>query len=191
MKLIPFVSALACVPLAAFVSGCSSSPKRVEAGGARALTTMGADVQDFKVISSQLVQSLLNSSALDKGPGRKPRVFVSRIINDTPENFDTDQITFKITTDLLNSGKVVISATDPAAIDVNKRKELLQDAKTKGTWPDFTLHGKILFKSARDGNKHEGTYTFQFVVADTESSANVWQAEKDFAKQGSRPGVGF
>ncbi len=180
-------------------AGCATTPNvtRVEAGGPTAVTTMGVNVQDFKNAAGQMVSTLLNSGALDKVSGRKAVILVGKIVNDSGEMFDTDQITFKITTDLMNSGKTQTTTTfgknaqDKIAGGVADERRFLQDDKGQGLLPDFSLSGKILRTDARAGRTREVSYTFQLYLTDTASGLAVWQNETVVSKQGTRPGVGF
>lgn len=172
------------------LAGCASAPTRIEAGGANAVTTMGADVRDFKAVAGDLTQSLLNSPALGQNIGHTPVIKVGKILNDTAQNFDTDQITFKITTDILNSGKAQWISDDATTQAYQNQNLFRSDQKVKAL-PDYVLYAKILQQQARVGRTRENTFTMQFVLADAKSGNTVWQSEKDFAKQGTRAGVGF
>ena len=189
---------LCAVPLI-LASGCSTTPsvKRVEAGGATSVSTMGVDVKDFKDAAGEMVKSLLTSPALDRVAGRKAVIQVGQIINDSGQMFDTDQISFKITTDLMTSGKAQTittygsNAADKVGQAAVQERAFLQDQKGPGTLPDFTLAGKILRTDAREGRTREVTYTFQLLLTDLSTGVAAWQNERPIAKQTNRPAVGF
>lgn len=182
--------AMFCSAVALLVGCGTTTPKRINAGGMSAVTTMGADVRDFKTVAGELTQSLLASPVLAQNIGHMPVIQVSKIKNDTQQQFDTDQITFKITTEILNSGKAQWVATDSVAAGLGAERAFLADAKQQQL-PDYVLYAKILQTSAREGRVRENTFTMQFNLADVKTGTTVWQSEKDFAKQGTRPGVGF
>ncbi len=190
---------LLCTLPLALVAGCSTTPsvKRIEAGGATSVSTMGVDVKDFKDAAGKMVETLLTSGALDKVAGRKAVINVGQIVNDSGQMFDTDQISFKITSDLMTSGKAQTittygkNATDKVGQAAVAEKQFLQDQKGPGVLPDFNLAGKILRTDARQGSTREVTYTFQLLLTDTSTGLAVWQNERAIGKQTTRPAVGF
>lgn len=175
------------------VAGCSTPVQRIEAGGPTAVTTMGVDVKDFKDAAGDMVKTLLASGALDRTDGRKSVIAVGKITNDTDRNFDTDQISFKITSDLMTSGKTMTTTTyganaaDKVGQAAVNEKKFLNDDKGPGVLPDFTLAGKILVQHAQAGHTHEVTYTFQLFLTDTSTGLAVWQNERSIGKQGRGP----
>jgi uncharacterized protein (TIGR02722 family) len=179
------------------VTGCSTPPQRIESGGPTAVTTMGVDIQDFKNAAGEMVKTLIMSGALDRQGGGKSIVAVGNIINDTDRNFDTDQISFKITTDLANSGKTMTintygkNAADKVGQAVVNEKNFLNDNKGATKLPDLTLAGKILSTHAREGHTREVTYTFQLFLTDTSTGLTVWQDERNITKQTTRASAGF
>ena len=71
-------------------------------------TTFGLDYRDFEYSAKQAVDSFLSSPLSNKPGSDAPWVMaISRIINDTTLNIDTDQLVKKICIALLNSGRVV------------------------------------------------------------------------------------
>ena len=76
---------------------------------------------------------------------------ISRIVNNTGQQIDTDLLTKKIRVALLNSGKAETTTTmglggtaeDPMAKGLQQESEFSNDQKTTRT-PDFTLSGKII-----------------------------------------------
>ena len=189
MKLSKLFPLTLCLSVAA-LAGCGSPPKRIDPGGMSAITSMSVDVRDIKDAAGKLTESLLKSAVLDRNIGHKPVIQVGQVRNDTGDRFDTDQITFKITTGVMNNGKAQILATDAAAKDLRDVNDYRGDEKQKQL-PDYILYAKLMVKTARDGSNHENTYTLQFNLADATTGNNVWQEETDFAKQGKRPTTSF
>ena len=71
-------------------------------------TTFGLDYRDFEYSAKQAVDSFLNSPLSRKPGSTAPWVMaISRIINDTTLDIDTDQLVKKIRIALLNSGRVI------------------------------------------------------------------------------------
>jgi PBP1b-binding outer membrane lipoprotein LpoB len=134
---------------------------------------MGIDTQDFAVKAGEMIDSLLESSVLDKAP-RKPAVLVvGRIVNETSRQFDTDLLAKKIRVALNKSGKAVTDVTGGAMND-----------------PDFTLSGKIIDTYAREGDKRQHAYTFQLSLSDPQGLA-AWEDEREITKQSAGSPVGF
>jgi len=185
---------------AVIVPACDTPARTIDPSKEGIVRANRIDVQDFEVAAGQMLDSLYTSGALERAP-RKPAVLAfSRIINDTGEQFDTDLLTVRITEQLQNGGKAVLSTTmgnqprDPMAQDTARRNEFLADqptASTAGANPDFTLIGKILKSSARAGDMRQSTYTFQLMLTDTRQGVTVWQAQRQITKQGTKSAVGL
>jgi hypothetical protein len=130
---------------------------------------MGIDTQDFAVKAEEMINSLKESSVLDKAP-RKPAVLVvGRIVNETSRQFDTDLLAKKIRVALNKTGKAVTDVTGGAVND-----------------PDFTLSGKIIDTYAHQGGKRQHAYTFQLSLSDPQGLA-AWEDEKEITKQSESP----
>ena len=120
---------------------------------------------------------------------------ISRIVNNTAQQIDTDLLTKKIRVALLQSGKAVTTTTmglggtaeDPMAKGLQQENEFKSDVKSTRT-PDFTLSGKIIQLAVKAGNT---TYSFQLSLTDAKTGLAVWEGEKEITKQGTRSSVGF
>lgn len=151
-------------------AGCATAPHVVE--GPNKLTTMGIDTQDFAAKADEMINSLVESSVLDKA-SRKPAILVvGRIVNETSHQFDTDLLA-KIRVALNKSGKAVTDVTGGAMNE-----------------PDFTLSGKIIDTYARLGDKRQHAYTFQLSLSDSQGLA-AWEDEKEITKQAENSAIGF
>jgi hypothetical protein len=123
---------------------------------------------------------------------------ISRIINNTGQQIDTDLLTKKIRVALLNSGKAQTTTTlglggtaeDPMAKGLQQENEFANDQKNTRK-PDFTLSGKIIETTAKSGNTSQSTYSFQLSLTDAKTGLAVWEGEKEITKQGTRSAVGF
>jgi PBP1b-binding outer membrane lipoprotein LpoB len=152
-------------------AGCATAPHVVE--GPNKLTTMGIDTQDFAAKADEMINSLVESSVLDKAP-RKPAILVvGRIVNETSRQFDTDLLAKKIRVALNKSGKAMTDVTGGSMSD-----------------PDFTLSGKIIDTYARQGDKRQHAYTFQLSLSNPQGLA-AWEDEKEITKQGESSPIGF
>ena len=158
------------------------------------------NVQDFNQAADKLVQSMLVSGVLERAP-RKPAVMgISRIVNDTSSQFDTDQLTKKIRVSLLNTGKIEVTNTiglggtpeDPMAKGVQDMKDFESGNSNKmPDLPDYTLTAKILENRANAGNTRQVSYIFQMSLTDTRSGRGVWEGEETVTKQGTKNTIGF
>ena len=115
---------------------------------------------------------------------------MSRIVNNTGQQIDTDLLTKKISITLLNSGKAVFTSSDPAAKGMKDETDFMNDQKSQKI-PDFTLSGKIIQLNARAGNTTQATYSFQLSLNDTKTGYQVWEGEKEITKIGTKGSVGF
>lgn len=168
----------------------------METGGRQNIVTVGQiNIQDFIQAANNLVAELLASGALDRVPNPPAILAMSRIVNSTGQQIDTDLLTKKIRVALLQSGKALTStivglggAEDPLA--ENLQQAAASKAHKNGTLtPDFSLSGKIIETRVRSGNVSQSTFSFQLSLTDKRGLA-VWEGEKEITKQGSRPSVG-
>jgi len=180
------------------VGGCASA-HYVQTGGNESVVTVGQiNIQDYIQAANAATSDLLASGVLDKVPHPPAVLAMSRIVNNTGQQIDTDLLTKKIRVALLNSGKAVTTTTmglggtaeDPMAKGLQQEAQFKSDQQTTPT-PDFTLSGKIIETAVRAGNTRQSTFSFQLSLTDTKTGLAVWEGEKEITKQGKRPGVGF
>ena len=162
-------------------------------------TTFGLDYRDFEYSAKQAVDSFLNSPLSQKPSSNAPWVMaISRIINDTTLNIDTDQLVKKIRIALLNSGRVVtttaVAAGGPEDAMSAQVRELEdsdlfnQDTVAgRGTMvaPELSLSGKIIQRTNRVGGKQQVDYYFQLTATNIETGLAYWEFEEVIAKLGS------
>lgn len=181
---------------AAVLAGGCASPKTsyVEADSSRLITTVeGINIQDFAqaadAMTASLIDNFINPGLLKSGvPGEPALMAISRIMNNTGQQLDTDMLIKKIRVTLLRTGKVQTSTTvafggveDPLVAELGgapKRR------------PDYTLSGKIIEDRTRAGKVRQSSYIFQLALSSLDGIA-VWEDERIIVKQGSRPSVGF
>jgi len=187
---------------AALLSGCATQTTYVDPGSTRTITNVGElNVQDWNMASEAMVNSLIskhiNSGNLKgSGPEGRAVLAISRIVNSTSLQIDTDILVKKIRVSLLGTGKVVADITaglggpeDPLAAEAKREAQFLGTQKVASR-PDYTLSGKIIENRTRQGNKSESTYVFQMALA-TRDGLAVWEEEKTITKQGKRSAVGW
>ena len=198
MKRLLVSAALAAAAATSF-TGCTRPAQYVDPKGGRLMVTLDQiNIQDWAMAAESAINELLASGALDKVPAPPAVMVVSRVINSTSQQIDTDLLTKKIRVALNKSGKALTMTTRGAggAVEDELAKEIAQEWKDMGLEkpaarpPDFSLSGKIIETYTRSGNYRQAAYTFQLSLSDRRGLA-VWEGEKEVVKQGRRPAVGF
>jgi PBP1b-binding outer membrane lipoprotein LpoB len=190
---------------AVLLSGCVTAPPTttyVDPNGNQLITSVGRiDIQDFAMAADAMVRSLTDQYiSQDKlksaAPGEPALMAISRIQNNTGQQFDMDLLVKKITVALNRTGKIQTSTTmgiggpvDPLAADQQKAQEFFNDQK-HSRLPDYTLSGKIIEARDRAGSVRQASYVFQLSLSSA-SGVAVWEEEKIITKQGTAPAVGF
>ena len=166
---------------------------------------MALDYRDFQQAAGEAVNSMLQSGVLNKQGGGRYVLAVSRIINDTMQRIDTDQLVKKIRVELLQSGKVVVTtavAADGAedqmsmqARELRKSDEFNQQTIAKKGQliaPDMSLSGKIIQRNVRvSKSKQQVEYYFQLTLTDINSGLAYWEGESVIGKRGSNKSVSW
>lgn len=185
--------------LTALLAGCATNAHYVETGGRENIVSVGQiNIQDYIQAASDSVNDLIASGALDKAPQIPAVLAISRIVNNTGQQIDTDLLTKKMRVALLQTGKILTTTTlglggkaeDPMAKGIQDEAEFMADKNVTRN-PDFTLSGKIIQTTARAGSVRQSTYSFQLSLTDTKTGLAVWEGEKEITKQGKKPAVGF
>jgi penicillin-binding protein activator len=180
-------------------AGCATNAHYVQTGGSENIVNVGQiNIQDYIQAANDMTGKLLASGALDRVATPPAVLAISRIVNNTGQQIDTDLLTKKIRIAILDSGKAMTTTTmglggtaeDPMAQGLQQENEFKNDTKTTRT-PDFTLSGKIIQLAVRAGGTTQSTYSFQLSLTDSKTGLAVWEGEKEITKQGTRPSVGF
>lgn len=185
-------------------SGCeSTSPnaKYVDSKGTETIVSLDQiNIQDWANAADQMVNSLLASGKLERSPEQPAIMAVSRIVNNTQQQVDTDYLTKKIRTALNQSGKVMTSTTiglgdkaeDPLARDAGDLARFMEGNKSAPEkMPYFTLSGKLLENRAKAGSTRQVTYSFQLSLTEIKTGLAVWEDEVEITKQGKKASVGW
>ncbi len=179
----PQVTALA---LAAILVGCGTPATYKDADGRQLVVSLDkVNIQDFATAGSAMLQSMVTSPAFNRA-GANPVLQIGQVTNDTSTNFDTSMLLVKITSPLVNAGRVRLLESDPVASAARQ--------KTPGSEvpvANFVLKGKILEDRVNSGSIKQASYVFQLTLVEVKSSLAVWQQEKIVTKQGSENSVGF
>lgn len=169
--------------------GCGQKTTNIDVVNDEGNPVMALDYRDFDQAASAMVQSMLGSGALKKKDGGRYVVATGRIVNDTMQRIDTDQLMAKIEEELLNSGQVVMTSAVGSGTDalIHETRELRDseefDPNTigkRGTLiaPELTISGKIFQKNLRySKNRQQVEYYFQLKVSDATSGLRFWQKE--------------
>lgn len=189
---------------ATLLAACAGKTTVVDTSSREAMAgmqaVMGLEYRDFEKAAMEAVESMLSSGAVSKPDGGRYVLAVSRITNDTMQRIDTDQLVKKIRTQLLQSGKVVVTtavglngAEDPMVMkarQLRKSGEVNQNtvAQTgKIIAPDLSLSGKIIQKNISLGrNKTRVEYYVQLTLSEIETGLAFWEGETPIIKEGSK-----
>ena len=195
---------LCLVLLSLFFGGCTPATTNIDITNDAGKPVMALDYRDFDAAASQMVQSMLASGALKKPGGGRSVATTSRIINDTMQRTDTDQLMAKIEQELLNSGQVVmtsavgLSPSDPMVQEARKLRDSEEfDPGTIGARktliaPTLSISGKIFQRNLPyDKNQQQVEYYFQLQVTDLITGLRVWQNETLIGKRGSNKSVAW
>jgi uncharacterized protein (TIGR02722 family) len=183
---------------AVFITGCGTNAHYVQTGGTQNLVNVGQiNIQDYIQAADKMTGELLASGALDRVKNPPAVLAISRIVNNTGQQIDTDLLVKKIRVALLQSGKAVTTTTfglggqaeDPLAKGMQQEQQFMNDQKTTRT-ADFSLSGKIIQLAVKVGDTSQSTYSFQLSLTDTQGLA-VWEGEKEITKQGTQGSIGF
>ncbi len=184
-------------------AGCAQETTNIDVMHDDGKAVMALDYRDFDQAASKMIQSMLGSGALKKQDGGRYVVATGRIINDTTQRIDTDQLMVKIETEILNSGQAVMTSAIGSGSD-----ELLHDARElrdseefdPGTTakrqtliaPELTISGKIFQRNIRyDRNTQQVEYYFQLKLSNVTSGLRFWQDETLIGKRGSNRSVSW
>ncbi len=187
-------------------SGCETKTTNIDIENDKGEAVMGLDYRDFQGAAQDMIESLLASGAVDKKDGERYVLVISRIINDTMQHIDTDQLVKKIRVGLLQSGKVIVTtavgvnaAEDPMSMQTREklRGNVEFDQTTvagRGEMiaPDLSLSGKILQRNIRVDKKTQRVeYYFQLSLTDIKTGLAFWEDERIVAKRGSNKSVAW
>ena len=145
--------------------------------------------------------SLIRSGSLQKPGGGRYVMATGRIVNDTMQRIDTDQLMAKVEQELMNSGQVAMTSAmgDKAGDsmvfesrdmrDSDRGDEFNPDtlpAKQQLIAPELSISGKIIQRNVKyDSKRQQVEYYFQLRITDLTTGLRFWQEEKVIGKRGS------
>lgn len=125
---------------------------------------------------------------------------ISGVINDTMQTIDTDQLSRKITRDMRNSGKFVLTLAQGAktekGIDMARsardndefdQRTTIEKGNLKSA--ELSLSGKIVQKNTKVGSKQRTDYFFLLTLTNLKDGTVVWDDEVNIIKLGSNSSV--
>ena len=203
MRILVCLAAVAVVGLA----GCQEGTRNIDTVNDEGKAVMGLDYRDFDQAAAAMVGSLIRSGSLKKADGSRYVMATGRIVNDTMQRIDTDQLMAKVEQELMNSGQVAMTSAvgDKAGDsmvyemrdmrDSDRADEFQGDtlpAKGQLIAPELTISGKILQRNVKYGsNQQQVEYYFQLRVMDLATGLRFWQEEQIIGKRGSNKSVSW
>ena len=106
MKSVWIIAAVVSVVLC----GCQQQTRNIDMVNDTGKAVMALDYRDFDQAATAMVESLIQSGALSRPGGGRYVVATGRIVNDTMQRIDTDQLMAKIEQEMMNSGQVVMTS---------------------------------------------------------------------------------
>jgi len=187
--------------VAILATGCAQKTVNIDVMHDEGKPVMALDYRDFDQAASKLVQSMLASGALKKEDGSRYVVAKGRIVNDTMQRIDTDQLMVKIEIEILNSGQAVMTSAIGSGTDklVHETRELRDSEEFDPSTvperrtliaPEMSIAGKIFQRNIRyDRNRQQVEYYFQLQLSDVKSGLRFWQDEVIVGKRGDNKSV--
>ncbi len=193
---------------AGLLLSCAPQTENIDTVNDSAKAVMSLDYRDFDRAASEMLQSMFQSGTLNKPGGGRYVMTTGRIVNDTMQRIDTDQLMAKIEQELMTSGQVVMTsavggagAPDQMVYDTRDlRDSEVGDefdpntlaAKKQLIAPELSISGKIFQRNLRyDKNRQQVEYYFELKVTDLTSGLRFWQKEVMIGKRGSNKTVAW
>jgi PBP1b-binding outer membrane lipoprotein LpoB len=173
------VSALLAASALLLGSGCQNAKYVDPKGNELVVNVDRMNIQDWSMLSDQVVQSMVSSGTLARLPAQPAGLLLNPVVNTTTQQFDTDAIMKKIRIALINTGRVEVIMAD----------DLFGGAEDRIA--DITITAKLLEDRARAGSTRQVAYILQMSLTNTTTGRSVWEGEAQIVKQGERASVGF
>lgn len=202
MKIAIFVAVFALI-----FAACSTKTQYIDSADSKEYTTTGLDTHDLQDAAQKSIESLLSSKYVKNISGDSPKVLViSDVLNDTMQHIDTEQLTRKVTREMRNSGKFILSlamggsgvSSDKmiyTARSARENEEFNQYTTTeKGELiaPELSLSGKIIQKNTRlSSSEQRIDYYFLLTLSDIKTGLVLWDDEVSISKVGSNKNVAW
>lgn len=192
----------------ALLAGCRQPTVNIDTVNDPGKAVIALDYRDFDQAATAMVESLVQSGRLSKPGGGVYVVTTGRILNDTMQRIDTDQLMAKIEQEMMNSGQVVMTsavggkgATDTMIDQMRQIRDSAAAGEFAGQTlpeagqliaPELSIAGKILQRNIRyDRNTEQVEYYFQLQLTNLSNGLRMWQEEKLIGKRGDRRNVSW
>lgn len=183
---------------------CSVQTQYVNLEDSKDYTSVGLDYHDIDDAATKSVKSLLTSKYTKDIDSDKPKVLViSSVVNDTMQHIDTQQLTRKITRQMRESGKFLLSLamgessdsmieTARMARDNDEFNQYTTIEKGELVAPELSLSGRIIQKNTKlSSSKQRIDYYFLLTLSDIKSGLVIWDDEVNIIKVGSNKNVAW
>ncbi|NLW85146.1 MAG: penicillin-binding protein activator LpoB [Phycisphaerae bacterium] len=204
MKSVWIIAAVVSVVLC----GCQQQTRNIDMVNDTGKAVMALDYRDFDQAATAMVESLIQSGVLSKPGGGRYVVATGRIVNDTMQRIDTDQLMAKIEQEIMNSGQVVMTSAvgGRGATDIMiDEMRYIRDSAGAGEFagetlpqagqliaPELSISGKIIQRNIRyDQNTEQVEYYFQLQLSEIARGLRYWQEETLIGKRGDRRAVSW
>jgi len=167
------------------LSACKTQPYLVDTDNDSTKIVAALDYRDFEKAANTMVADMLSSGALNKKDGSRYVMIVGRITNDTMQRIDTAQLSKKIRVQLMQSGKVAMTAISEDD-NINQVRKMRSSAEVnqatvakqgKILAPELSLSGSITQRDIKAGSDKRIEYVFSLSVVDLESGLTFWEGE--------------
>ena len=198
---------LLCALAMTVLIGCQPASTNIDIANDQGKAVMGLDYRDFDQAAAAMIDSLVRSGTLNKKDGGRYVMATGRIVNDTMQRIDTDQLMAKVEQEMMNSGQVVMTsavgdkAGDSLVYEVRDLRdsdradefdESTMQAKKTLIAPELSISGKIIQRDVKyDRKKTQVEYYFQLRITDMTTGLRFWQEEKILGKRGSSKTVSW
>jgi len=160
---------------ALLLAGCAIEGKRVDAS-VEVVTTHDFNPKDLEIICENAVADLIKRGVFPEG--RRPVVYVARVINRTDEHVNTDAIASYLAFKLSRSGRVFLvgrdAVRDEALRELERQQSGLVDPATarkigKHVGAEYFLQGKLMNIVSRSGRRKAQYFQFELTLVDVET----------------------
>ena len=188
-----------------FITSCASTPnvERVSSDTVTDLSGYWNDT-DVRLAAESIISRCLASPRIagyaSSHAGKLPVVIVGSYRNKSDEHIDTEILTKKLETALVNSGKVEFVASSSEREEIREERKDQQinssekTAKALGneTGADFMLKGSVKTIVDSNGKVMTRTYFIDTELINIETNSKIWMdSNSDIKKIIKRPSVRF
>lgn len=203
-----FIKPLTAICLAGALAGCATTQTTYVDTATDNVAVMGLSYRDFEMAADEAINEMLElDSMLNRGdaPGVRRVIAMGNVVNDTMQRIDTDQLTRKIRSNLLRSGRFVtttaVGANGPEDSMTEQVRELQNSSlfnqdtvqqNNTAVAPDYSMSGKIIQRNLRvDKRTQQTEYYFQLVMTDLKTGLAFYEGETAIIKRGDSRSVSW